>query len=250
MHTEKRAANHDFVWQPRLPQVARRRSPVAVLCLAAALVLPIALRAAPAAEKADRDVSQPVVFYLHGKIVEDQGREATSERFGRYEYDGIVSALGSRGFEVISEVRQPGTDPWQYARAVVSRIEELKADGVPSERITVVGASKGAAIAVLVSHLLDDPDVSFVFLAICGERMLEYWKSNDICVAGHILSIYEASDELAQSCGALAERCDANVSRYKEIRLDLGVGHGMVYRPFDDWLKPVLDWATREQPSE
>ena len=191
-----------------------------------------------------------IIFYLHGKIVEDQGLEATSERFGRYEYEAILKALRGGGYEVISEVRAARTNPWQYARKVASEITKLKEGGVPSQHITVVGASKGAAITVLVSDILEDPKINYVLLAICGQQMLEYWESNDICTTGRILSIYEASDELAQSCDVLAARCSSGVTRYQEIELGLGLGHGMVYRPYDEWVIPTLEWGKREQPSK
>ena len=33
------------------------------------------------------------IFYLHGRIVEDQGKDAFSDQFGKYELDSIVTAL-------------------------------------------------------------------------------------------------------------------------------------------------------------
>jgi len=190
------------------------------------------------------------IFYLHGKIVEDQGPKATSERYGRYEYDAILRALQVRGYKVASEVREAPTNPWQYARKIASEITKLKASGVPSQHITVVGASKGAAITVLVAHILEDPNINYVLLAICGNRMLEYWETHSICITGRALSIYEASDDLAKSCDELAARCSSWVTRYQEIELGLGVGHGMVYQPYDEWVIPTLEWSKREQPSD
>jgi hypothetical protein len=202
------------------------------------------------AEPETADSTDRIIFYLHGKIVEDQGLAATSERFGRYEYEAILKALRGGGHEVVSEVREGPTNSWEYAKKIVSEITKLKEGGVPSQHITVVGASKGAAIAVLVSHLLEDPKINYVFLAICGQRMLEYWESNDICTTGRILSVYEASDELAQSCDALAARCSSGITRYQEIELGLGLGHGMVYRPYDEWVLPSLGWSIRKKPSD
>jgi hypothetical protein len=184
-----------------------------------------------------------VIFYLHGKIIEDQGVDAESERFGRYEYEAILNALGRDGHRIISEVRKPNTNPWEYARQVVAEIERLEKAGLPPDKITVVGASKGAAITVLVSHLLKDQDINYVLLAICGPRMLEFYEENGICVTGRILSIFDTSDDLAGSCGALAQRCSAGIGLYKEIELGLGNGHGMVYRPYEEWVAPVLQWS-------
>ena len=70
--------------------------------------------------------------------------------------------------------------------------------------------------------------------------------AKEICVHGKVLSIYEMSDELAGSCAVLADRCSAGIARYKEIELNLGVGHGMVYRPFEEWVTPALEWSMNE----
>jgi hypothetical protein len=51
------------------------------------------------------DLHGRYVFYLRGRILEVQGRNATSPDFGRYDYDGILRALAGRGLQVISEVR-------------------------------------------------------------------------------------------------------------------------------------------------
>jgi len=183
------------------------------------------------------------IYYLHGKIVEDQGRNAVSERFGPYEYDRIVSALGQTGAEVVSEVRKKNTDSRSYAIRVAAEIRKLKKSGVPSRSITVVGASKGAAITVGVSDLLKDQEISYVLLAICAPSLMEYWDRQEICPAGKVLSIYDASDESVGSCNALVDRCRATVADYREIELDLGLSHGILYQPYDEWVSPVLEWA-------
>ena len=38
------------------------------------------------------------LFYLHGRIVEDQGADAVSPDYGRYEYSGIVQGLADEGW--------------------------------------------------------------------------------------------------------------------------------------------------------
>jgi hypothetical protein len=196
------------------------------------------------AEGHEKEVQQSeVIFYLHGKIIEDQGPNAKSDRYGRYEYEAILEALGSKGHRVISEVRTPKTDPWEYAKKVATEIKELKSTGVQSESITIVGASKGAAIAIFVSHLLEDANINYVLLAICGPQMLEFWDTQNICIAGNLLSIYEMSDELAGPCETLAARCSTSVTRYNEIALKLDVGHGIVYKPYEEWVTPTLEWG-------
>src|SRR5438034_11753080 len=99
--------------------------------------------------------SQRYLFYLHGRIVEDQGTNAvdTIRGFGPYRYQAIVDSLRKRNFVVISEVRQKNTDVEQYAGKVKTQIDSLLHTGIAPANITVVGASKGAAIAMLTSSL-------------------------------------------------------------------------------------------------
>ena len=44
------------------------------------------------------DPQNQYMFYLHGKIIEDQGIPAISPDFGEYEYAAILEKLGGYGF--------------------------------------------------------------------------------------------------------------------------------------------------------
>ena len=181
------------------------------------------------------------LFYLHGRIIEDQGPQGVSPRFGRYDYPGILAAFHARGFEVRSEVRPRNTDMAAYAAQVAGEIEALIAHGVEPSHITVVGASKGAGITALVSTRLARPGVRYVMLAGCNDGLI---RSHDPRLSGELLSIHEASDEMVGSCRALAAR-SPRLQRFEEIRLNTGLGHGMVYRPLDAWVEPAAAWARR-----
>ena len=109
------------------------------------------------------DLQKWYMFYLHGKIIEDQGLPAISPDYGEYEYIEILRALSQYNFVVISEQRAKNTNVESYARKIVREIKILLDSGVPAQNITVVGASKGAAIAVLVSHFLENHEVNFPF---------------------------------------------------------------------------------------
>src|ERR1051325_8581208 len=63
------------------------------------------------------------VFYLHGRIIEDQGIRPRHPQYGYYEYEQILQALEQRGFVVISEARAKDTDPAQYASKVIKEIQ-------------------------------------------------------------------------------------------------------------------------------
>lgn len=182
-----------------------------------------------------------VIYYLHGKIVEDLGPRGVSPRFGAYDYPGILTALRQAGFEVVSEIRTKDTNVSDYADKLVRDIRERIASGTKPEQISIVGASKGAVIASLVSARLKIADVHYVLLAYCNDWLLQEMKPR---LTGKILSIYEASDEMAGSCQPLINQ-STEITSFKEIRLDTGLGHGMVYRPLPEWVKPASDWTRR-----
>ena len=182
-----------------------------------------------------------IVYYLHGKIVEDLGPRGVSPRFGAYDYPGIIDALRNSGLEVISEVRSKDTDPSAYADQLIADINGRIASGTKAESITVIGASKGALIATHVSARLKNPGVRYVLLANCSDWMRRELKPQ---LTGNILSIYESTDELAGSCRPLIEK-SSKVTTFEEIRLETGLGHGMLYRPLPEWVGPATEWARR-----
>jgi hypothetical protein len=146
------------------------------------------------------DPAKQYLFYLHGKIIEDQGIPAISPDFGEYEYDAILKKLGGYGFVVISEPRPKNTDSAEYAKKITEQAAALLKAGVPAKNITVVGASKGAAIAAYVSHFLENKEVNFVILAICHPDNVAAFKQEQNFLYGNVLSIYDSADELAGSC--------------------------------------------------
>jgi len=178
------------------------------------------------------------LFYLHGRIVEDQGPAAVSPDFGPYQYAAIVQQLADSGFAVISEVRAPNTDPEAYADSVTRQIRHLLAWRIRPRDITVIGASKGAVIAMLVASRLADP-VRFLLLANCNQYIFRRFP---LRLHGDVLSIYEASDSLGQTCRPLFEQSPALGERH-EIRLETGLKHGLIFRPLAAWLRPALAWA-------
>jgi hypothetical protein len=204
------------------------------LLIAAAALEPMASAPVPAAHR-------KTVYYLHGKIVEDLGPRGISPRFGAYDYPGILDAFRQAGFDVISEIRPKDTDPSAYADKVAAEVRWKIAQGTPSDQITIVGASKGAIIASLVSTRLKVASVHYVLLAGCNDWLLREMKPQ---LTGEVLSIYEASDDIGGSCRTLAEQ-SPQISSFEEIRLETGLGHGMLYRPIPEWVKPALAWAGR-----
>jgi hypothetical protein len=142
---------------------------------------------------------------------------------------------------VVSEVRPKDTDPSAYADKVVADIRARIRSGISPSRITVAGASKGSVIAALVSTRLRNAQVRYVLLANCNQWLI---REMDPRLTGEVLSIYEASDEIGGSCKPVVDR-SPDVKRFSEIRLETGLGHGMLYRPLPEWVKPAAAWAKR-----
>ncbi len=213
------------------------------LALAAALALTTTARAEAPQGVIPRVPESPdpegrYLFYLHGRIVEEQGLAAVSPDHGPYEYAAIVRALADAGLTVIGEVRARDTDPEAYADSVAAQIGRLLAAGVRPRDVTVLGASKGAVIAMLVSTRLAVP-VRYVLLANCNDYIL---RTFTLRLHGDVLSIYDAGDPLGQSCQPLFDE-SPDVGERREIRLDTGLGHGFIFRPLESWLRPAIEWA-------
>jgi hypothetical protein len=190
------------------------------------------------------DPAKQYLFYLHGKIIEDQGIPAIDPDYGEYEYEAILKRLSGYGFVVISEQRPKNTDSMEYAKKIAKQVIALLKAGVPAKNITIVGASKGAGIAIFVSYLLENEEVNFVLMAICNPATVEELKQNEISLYGNILSIYDSADKLAGSCQELFSFSeDKGISKHKEIILNVGTGHGILYEPLDEWIIPIMQWT-------
>jgi hypothetical protein len=190
------------------------------------------------------DITKQYLFYLHGKIIEDQGIPAVSPDFGEYEYQAILEKLSSYGFVVISEQRAKNTDGIAYARRIAEQVTALLDAGVPAKDITVVGASQGAWIAVYVSHFLENKELNFVIMAICHPDNVEAFKQDQVFLYGNVLSIYDYADKLAGSCQELFSFSEGKgISHHEEVVLYVGTGHGILFKPLDEWITPVIKWA-------
>lgn len=184
------------------------------------------------------DKSARYLIYLHGRIVEEQGRRPAHPKWGIYEYDQILQALAG-GAVVIGEQRPAGTDLNKFAAHVVDQVRTLLQSGVPPEHVTVAGFSKGGAIAIRTSAFLKDPRVNFVFLAACGDGDFD---GTDLAVQGRILSIFEANDDIGRSCAPLFAQ-PGTQGEHSEVEVRVGDHHGTFFRVHRDWLDPLLRWV-------
>jgi hypothetical protein len=216
--------------------------PLRLLALAA---LPLLATAASPQEPAGSsfptkiDPAARYVFYLHGRIVEEQGANAVSERFGPYEYTKILETFRAAGFAVIAEIRPVAVEVDAYASRIEGQIRTLLSAGVPPGQITVVGASRGAVIAMQVSTRLRNRRVRFVLLGNCNDTVFSRYRFD---LAGEVLSIYETSDEYGGTCRGLFA-ASTGLSKKEEISLSNGLGHGFLYRPLPAWVDPAVSWA-------
>jgi len=184
------------------------------------------------------DPSARYLFYLHGRIVQEKGRNAVSPRFGPYEYDKILETFATAGFTVISEVRPRASKAPAFASHIAQQIDGLLAAGVSGRQITVVGASAGGAITMLVSSRETDPKIGYVVMGSCNKNSAAFGSR----LHGEMLSIYEAGDSVGTSCGPMFGQAK-NLSSHDEIRLDTGLEHGFLFRPLPEWMGPVTQWA-------
>jgi hypothetical protein len=193
------------------------------------------LRSAVNAPPDSPDPSGHYLFYLHGAIVETGGREPRHPRFGVYEYDSILRALGGSRALVISEQRPAGTVIDGYAGRVIAQVKHLLEHGVEASRIAIVGFSKGGAIAQVVSSKLDNPELSYVLLGACPAP-----AHPGPAMHGRVFSIRERSDSVP-SCRALFKRW--KLPEAKEIEIAIGGQHGAFYRVHTEWLTPLFEFV-------
>lgn len=183
------------------------------------------------------------IFYLHGKILEDQGANAvdTIHGYGPYRYFDILDTFVKHHFFVYSELREKNTDPLDFSKSISKRIDSLLHKNVKPENITVIGASKGALIAMLVSDELKNEQINFVIMAACNEETFRSYPK--LQLHGHVLSLFEKTDlNYGRSCASLKKR-SLQLKHYKEIELNTGLKHGFLYRPIAQWVNPAMQWA-------
>ncbi|MCS6991139.1 MAG: hypothetical protein NZL95_04685 [Chitinophagales bacterium] len=184
---------------------------------------------------------QRYVYYFHGAIVEGKGSGVESPVWGRYEVDQIVERFKNEGFVVFSEIRPANTEVLSYAARIAEQIKQQLVNGTEAKHITLIGGSKGAVIAMHVAAYLKNPDLNVVLLGGCHDGTFSAYPS--LKLYGNVLSIYEATDRVAQSCEPLRKRSGEGLSRYKEVKIHTGADHGFQFRPYEEWVQPALRWA-------
>ncbi len=196
------------------------------------------------------DPAKRYLIYLHGAWPETKALSEPHPKRGLFEYDKIVKGLAARDFEVISQLRREKTNPRRYARTVVvPQIAALIEKGVPANRITVAGFSKGGNMVLVLMALAKQPEVNFINMAGCGKGRFraayDSFLANDAPkMQGEMLSLFDEAETIAGTCSeaaALAPRM-----KMTEEILKIGKGHGSFYAAHPAWLDRISAWADRK----
>jgi len=180
------------------------------------------------------------IFYLHGKIVQEQGIKAYSEKFGKYEFTAIIDSLKTIG-EVHAEIRKPNTNFDEFCIITSNQIDSLISNGVDPQDILLIGASMGGVMAMKISSLNKNP-INYVFL---GANNNSIENELDFNLHGRILGIYEKSDSICdKDYQYWIDKC-REVDVFKQQQINTGLGHGFLFHPLKEWINPVKDWMNK-----
>lgn len=183
------------------------------------------------------------IYYLHGRIIEIQGKDAVSEEFGKYEFDNIVSALKVDNSEIIAEIRNENVDYLDYANKVSTQIDSLINSGIKPKNITIIGASKGAIIASNISSINSNP-INYVFLAGNNDYQEEH---NDWKFHGQVLCFYDDSDNIAGKNYDYWKNNPNYTTKFEQVKIDKSLGHGFLYKPYKEWIEPTKKWILSQE---
>lgn len=182
------------------------------------------------------------IIYLHGRIIELQGKAAFSEEYGKYELDSILDALKEGNAKVYCELRPESTEVPAYAQKLSRMIDSMVRTGIAPQAISVIGASKGALIAATTSSINSQP-VNYVLM---GGNNNTIEQQNDWHFHGRVLCIYDPSDTIAGKNYDYWKARSTELKAFKQIGLNENLGHGFLYRPLLSWTIPALKWTRNE----
>ena len=183
------------------------------------------------------------IIYLHGRIVELQGKAAFSEEHGKYELDSIVDVLKEGNVKVYCELRPENTEVSAYAQKLSHTIDSMVGAGISPKDISVIGASKGALIAATTSSINPQP-VNYVLM---GGNNTTIEQQNDWHFHGRILCIYDLSDTVAGKNYDHWKARSPEAKAFEQLALNEKLGHGFLYRPLKVWTVPAIKWTRHER---
>ena len=185
--------------------------------------------------------SERYVIYSHGLIVEGEDSQPVHPEFGMYDFPAIKAALFSNGgYNLIAPHRAKNADGKAYVQKLEGGVRRLLAAGVPPDRITLVGFSRGAQLTAMAASRLRPLNINTALLALCSRG--DFVATPPVTLTGRVLSVYETSDSVG-SCAALARR--SQLTSFEEIAIHTGLAHGAFYQPRFEWMAPLKAWIDR-----
>lgn len=182
------------------------------------------------------------MFYLHGGVVTVKGDNEITDavpEWGPYQYSRILDTLRAHSFYVISERRLPGMDDSVYVRKIVKQVDTLLKAKVPLRNIVLVGASAGSDIVLHVAGRLRKWEMKYVIMGGCWpDTYKDYLNLN---IAGRFLSVIESSDPHG-TCAKIFENRSREEVDLREFKLETGLSHGFIYKPYAAWVEQVVSW--------
>ena len=214
----------------------------AVICVLVSLSFVSISYAKPASYEipSNIDRSARYLFFLHNYYVEKHGPN------GDCKYHDILKAFADNGFRVISEVRSGKIVPSEYAKKIVRQVKRLLDAGVPPERITIAGHSKGGVITLCAASQLGNPKIGYIIMAGCEIKPLAQAYPDFTQLKGDFLSIYASTDSIASSCKKVFSKAIIGISN-KEITLNSDKGHKLFFWPEVIWIEPVMAWLKQKK---
>ena len=188
-------------------------------------------------------IQKKYIYYLHGRIIEIQGKNAFSEEFGSYEFDNIIKALKVDNSIVIADIRNENVDYLDYANLVSNQIDSLINLGNNPKNITIIGASKGAIIASNISSINTNL-INYVLLAGNNDFQEE---NNDWKFHGQVLCFYDDSDNIAGKNYDYWINKANYTTKFEQIKIDKSLGHGFLYKPYKEWIEPTRKWILTQE---
>ena len=175
------------------------------------------------------------LLFHHNYYVETKGVN------GDCKYYDILKTFADKGYTVISEIRPKDVSVVEYGKKAAADVRKLLEAGVPPDKITVAGHSKGGVIVLQVAAELENPKVNYAVLAGCGIKGLDKGYPDFGALKGNFLSLYASSDKIAGSCGPAFTQ-DREGFSAKEIVQESPAGHQLFFKPADIWVEPLFGW--------
>jgi hypothetical protein len=195
------------------------------------------------------DRSARSAIYLHNVALD----RTPDDPERRARFDRVTRKLADEGLQVIAEVRPVGTiqkvpqDLERYAQKVAGQVSQLLAAGVPPQQINVIGYSRGATLALLVSTYVKSSSIGYVVIAGCMNDSGAFKQLVPVLMGyaerfdGQFLAITEESDKDFGSCSPYFARATARPVFTEQLAVT-GKGHVFAMEPDDSWVRPTVSW--------